>query len=154
MTFTPPNVPSVEWIESLLQKAAQRIPAERLWVNPDCGLKTRGWPGNPRGAGEHGAGGAEFASGVVGLDCPVGVAATGLLVLRFLPAVLAEPRQHSLPAIFCGFRVIARTIIGIKRVSRIRVHHDFGLRVCRPQRVAHGLDGIKRNAGILTAIQP
>ncbi|WP_072084346.1 5-methyltetrahydropteroyltriglutamate--homocysteine S-methyltransferase [Yersinia similis] len=39
-----PNVPSVEWIESLLRKAAQRIPAERLWVNPDCGLKTRGWP--------------------------------------------------------------------------------------------------------------
>ena len=39
-----PNVPSVEWIEALLQKAAQRIPAERLWVNPDCGLKTRGWP--------------------------------------------------------------------------------------------------------------
>jgi 5-methyltetrahydropteroyltriglutamate--homocysteine methyltransferase len=28
----------------LLRKAAQRIPAERLWVNPDCGLKTRGWP--------------------------------------------------------------------------------------------------------------
>ncbi|MCO7261198.1 5-methyltetrahydropteroyltriglutamate--homocysteine S-methyltransferase [Dickeya zeae] len=39
-----PNVPSVEWIEVLLRKAAQRIPAERLWVNPDCGLKTRGWP--------------------------------------------------------------------------------------------------------------
>ena len=39
-----PNVPSVEWIEALLKKAAQRIPAERLWVNPDCGLKTRGWP--------------------------------------------------------------------------------------------------------------
>ena len=39
-----PNVPSVEWIEALLEKAAQRIPAERLWVNPDCGLKTRGWP--------------------------------------------------------------------------------------------------------------
>ena len=38
-----PNVPSVEWIEALLEKAAQRIPAERLWVNPDCGLKTRGW---------------------------------------------------------------------------------------------------------------
>ncbi|EIS52457.1 5-methyltetrahydropteroyltriglutamate--homocysteine S-methyltransferase, partial [Yersinia pestis PY-63] len=34
-----PNVPSVEWIEALLRKAAQRIPAERLWVNPDCGLK-------------------------------------------------------------------------------------------------------------------
>lgn len=29
-----PNVPSVEWIEALLKKAAKRIPAERLWVNP------------------------------------------------------------------------------------------------------------------------
>lgn len=38
-----PNVPSVEWMEELLRKAAQSIPAERLWVNPDCGLKTRGW---------------------------------------------------------------------------------------------------------------
>ncbi len=39
-----PNVPNVEQIVELMQKAAQRIPAERLWVNPDCGLKTRGWP--------------------------------------------------------------------------------------------------------------
>ena len=39
-----PNVPSVEQIVALMQKAAARIPAERLWVNPDCGLKTRGWP--------------------------------------------------------------------------------------------------------------
>lgn len=39
-----PNVPSVEWMENLLRKAAQSIPAARLWVNPDCGLKTRGWP--------------------------------------------------------------------------------------------------------------
>lgn len=38
-----PNVPSVEWMEDLLRKAAQSIPQERLWVNPDCGLKTRGW---------------------------------------------------------------------------------------------------------------
>ncbi|MDU4093934.1 MAG: 5-methyltetrahydropteroyltriglutamate--homocysteine S-methyltransferase, partial [Pantoea sp.] len=38
-----PNVPDVEWMEALLRKAAQRIPVERLWVNPDCGLKTRGW---------------------------------------------------------------------------------------------------------------
>jgi len=38
-----PNVPSVEWIEALLLKAAKRIPEARLWVNPDCGLKTRGW---------------------------------------------------------------------------------------------------------------
>ncbi|MDW8848175.1 5-methyltetrahydropteroyltriglutamate--homocysteine S-methyltransferase [Erwinia sp. MMLR14_017] len=39
-----PNVPEVEWMEALLLKAAKRIPTERLWVNPDCGLKTRGWP--------------------------------------------------------------------------------------------------------------
>jgi 5-methyltetrahydropteroyltriglutamate--homocysteine methyltransferase len=28
---------------ALLEKAADVLPAERLWVNPDCGLKTRGW---------------------------------------------------------------------------------------------------------------
>ncbi|WP_369309817.1 5-methyltetrahydropteroyltriglutamate--homocysteine S-methyltransferase [Providencia rettgeri] len=38
-----PNVPNVEWIVALLRKAASRVPVERLWVNPDCGLKTRGW---------------------------------------------------------------------------------------------------------------
>jgi len=38
-----PNVPNVERMVALLQKAAQRIPPERLWVNPDCGLKTRHW---------------------------------------------------------------------------------------------------------------
>ncbi|MBF4281904.1 5-methyltetrahydropteroyltriglutamate--homocysteine S-methyltransferase [Vibrio anguillarum] len=38
-----PNIPSQEWIEGLLRKAAEKIPAERLWVNPDCGLKTRNW---------------------------------------------------------------------------------------------------------------
>ncbi|PCH96019.1 MAG: 5-methyltetrahydropteroyltriglutamate--homocysteine S-methyltransferase [Gammaproteobacteria bacterium] len=38
-----PNVPSVEWIVNLLEKAQTYIPQQRLWVNPDCGLKTRGW---------------------------------------------------------------------------------------------------------------
>ncbi|QKI88845.1 5-methyltetrahydropteroyltriglutamate--homocysteine S-methyltransferase [Thiomicrorhabdus xiamenensis] len=38
-----PNIPTVEQMVDLIQKAAQNIPAERLWVNPDCGLKTRGW---------------------------------------------------------------------------------------------------------------
>ncbi|MDP3663896.1 MAG: 5-methyltetrahydropteroyltriglutamate--homocysteine S-methyltransferase [Nitrosomonas sp.] len=38
-----PNIPSVESIIHLMEKAAQSIPAERLWVNPDCGLKTRNW---------------------------------------------------------------------------------------------------------------
>lgn len=39
-----PNIPSSEQIVSLMNKAAERIPVERLWVNPDCGLKTRQWP--------------------------------------------------------------------------------------------------------------
>lgn len=38
-----PNIPSQDHIVQLMQKAAERIPAERLWVNPDCGLKTRQW---------------------------------------------------------------------------------------------------------------
>jgi 5-methyltetrahydropteroyltriglutamate--homocysteine methyltransferase len=29
---------------ALLRRACELIPPERLWVNPDCGLKTRGWP--------------------------------------------------------------------------------------------------------------
>ncbi|MBR6177124.1 MAG: 5-methyltetrahydropteroyltriglutamate--homocysteine S-methyltransferase, partial [Bacteroidales bacterium] len=37
------RVPSVEEIVNLLVKAQNNIPAERLWVNPDCGLKTRAW---------------------------------------------------------------------------------------------------------------
>lgn len=39
-----PRVPSVEDIEALLHRAIEVVPVERLWVNPDCGLKTRGWP--------------------------------------------------------------------------------------------------------------
>ncbi|OXI41717.1 5-methyltetrahydropteroyltriglutamate--homocysteine S-methyltransferase [Burkholderia aenigmatica] len=38
-----PNIPTQDHIVSLMKKAAERIPAERLWVNPDCGLKTRQW---------------------------------------------------------------------------------------------------------------
>jgi 5-methyltetrahydropteroyltriglutamate--homocysteine methyltransferase len=39
-----PRVPPTEEMINLLRKAAKRVPAERLWVNPDCGLKTRAWP--------------------------------------------------------------------------------------------------------------
>lgn len=39
-----PRVPSADEMEELLGRAAKVIPAERLWVNPDCGLKTRDWP--------------------------------------------------------------------------------------------------------------
>jgi 5-methyltetrahydropteroyltriglutamate--homocysteine methyltransferase len=38
-----PNIPTQEHIVQLMRKAAERIPAERLWINPDCGLKTRQW---------------------------------------------------------------------------------------------------------------
>ncbi len=38
-----PNIPTVEQMVTLIEKAADSIPVERLWVNPDCGLKTRGW---------------------------------------------------------------------------------------------------------------
>ncbi|MNN71664.1 5-methyltetrahydropteroyltriglutamate--homocysteine methyltransferase [compost metagenome] len=38
-----PRVPTLAEMVALLEQAAEHIPAERLWVNPDCGLKTRGW---------------------------------------------------------------------------------------------------------------
>ncbi|MFG2589514.1 5-methyltetrahydropteroyltriglutamate--homocysteine S-methyltransferase [Streptomyces sp. NPDC048438] len=39
-----PRVPSAEEAAELLRTGLKAIPAGRLWVNPDCGLKTRGWP--------------------------------------------------------------------------------------------------------------
>src|SRR6266567_4319980 len=39
-----PRVPDAGEMLKLLEKAERVIPLERLWVNPDCGLKTRGWP--------------------------------------------------------------------------------------------------------------
>ncbi len=39
-----PNVPQVSEMVRLLRLAAKHLPVEHLWVNPDCGLKTRGWP--------------------------------------------------------------------------------------------------------------
>lgn len=39
-----PRVPAEVEIVNQLEKATQYIPAERLWINPDCGLKTRQWP--------------------------------------------------------------------------------------------------------------
>ncbi|MFJ2645776.1 5-methyltetrahydropteroyltriglutamate--homocysteine S-methyltransferase [Streptomyces sp. NPDC087420] len=38
-----PRVPSAHEAVTLLRKGLEAVPAERLWVNPDCGLKTRGW---------------------------------------------------------------------------------------------------------------
>lgn len=39
-----PRVPARVEMMSLLKLATERLPSERIWVNPDCGLKTRGWP--------------------------------------------------------------------------------------------------------------
>ena len=38
-----PRVPTVDAMEALMKRAMTVVPAERLWINPDCGLKTRGW---------------------------------------------------------------------------------------------------------------
>src|SRR5690606_39987477 len=38
-----PNVPTQEHIVKLMRQAAERIPAERFWVNPDCGMKNCQW---------------------------------------------------------------------------------------------------------------
>ena len=38
-----PRVPTVEWMEQLLEKALDVLDPRQLWVNPDCGLKTRKW---------------------------------------------------------------------------------------------------------------
>ncbi len=39
-----PRIPGTEEMLRLMRKACAVIPAQRLWINPDCGLKTRGWP--------------------------------------------------------------------------------------------------------------
>jgi len=38
-----PNIPQAKHIVNLMGKAAEHIPSQRLWINPDCGLKTRQW---------------------------------------------------------------------------------------------------------------
>lgn len=38
-----PNIPAVDSMVRMMQKASRDIPPQRLWVNPDCGLKTRQW---------------------------------------------------------------------------------------------------------------
>ncbi len=39
-----PTIPDKQWMIELINKATALIAKERLWVNPDCGLKTRTWP--------------------------------------------------------------------------------------------------------------
>jgi len=76
-----PRVPTVEAMTTLLARAADVIPVARLWVNPDCGLKTRGWPETraalanmvaaaPRVASAVGAGADGGSAGTGITDCP------------------------------------------------------------------------------------
>jgi 5-methyltetrahydropteroyltriglutamate--homocysteine methyltransferase len=39
-----PRVPKTEEMVTLLRKALEVLEPNQIWVNPDCGLKTRGWP--------------------------------------------------------------------------------------------------------------
>ncbi|MEJ8848326.1 5-methyltetrahydropteroyltriglutamate--homocysteine S-methyltransferase [Variovorax rhizosphaerae] len=39
-----PRVPTTDEMVRLMRKAATVVPPANLWINPDCGLKTRGWP--------------------------------------------------------------------------------------------------------------
>ncbi len=39
-----PRVPTKDEMKELIKKASKLIDSKRIWVNPDCGLKTRGWP--------------------------------------------------------------------------------------------------------------
>ena len=41
MGYCSPRVPSQAEIESLIEKAKSSVKLENLWINPDCGLKTR-----------------------------------------------------------------------------------------------------------------
>ncbi len=38
-----PAVPEIEEIAEILKRVLKVFPRENLWINPDCGLKTRGW---------------------------------------------------------------------------------------------------------------
>ena len=42
MTIHSERIPSVEEIKQVLDLMLEKLPKEKLWVNPDCGLKTRG----------------------------------------------------------------------------------------------------------------
>lgn len=37
-----PRIPTIKEIKAVIEKTVQRIPKEKVWINPDCGLKTRG----------------------------------------------------------------------------------------------------------------
>ena len=49
-----PRIPAIQEMEELVRKAESLIPARNIWVNPDCGLKTRGWDEVKPALTEHG----------------------------------------------------------------------------------------------------
>jgi 5-methyltetrahydropteroyltriglutamate--homocysteine methyltransferase len=66
-----PRIPTVAAMAALLQKALQVIPAERLWVNPDCGLKTRGWPETEAALANMVAAARQLRAGGIGSAAPI-----------------------------------------------------------------------------------
>ena len=38
-----PHVPTVDEMLGIIKRSLEKIPKEKFWLNPDCGLKTRGW---------------------------------------------------------------------------------------------------------------
>ncbi|WP_020533169.1 5-methyltetrahydropteroyltriglutamate--homocysteine S-methyltransferase [Flexithrix dorotheae] len=63
-----PRVPSKKEMVELLKKAAKVIPAENLWVNPDCGLKTRHWEETKKALEEMVAASAEMKAAFLAKD--------------------------------------------------------------------------------------
>jgi len=87
-----PNIPTQEHMAQLMQKAAERITAERLWVNPDCGLK------NPP-VGRSAAGAHEY-----GGRCQD--AAPGCISTR-TAARLSPPEKYRVSLYTCGYSAVA-----------------------------------------------
>lgn len=44
MLPSSPRVPTIDEMKIRLQAYLRHLAPEQVWVNPDCGLKTRGWP--------------------------------------------------------------------------------------------------------------
>ena len=66
-----PRVPSVDEVTELLARALAEIPERQLWVNPDCGLKTRGYAETIASLAQHRRGHAARARGRAGRLIPV-----------------------------------------------------------------------------------
>ncbi|BAE73368.1 hypothetical protein SG0093 [Sodalis glossinidius str. 'morsitans'] len=67
-------------------------------------------------------------------------------------AEAGKPGQHALPAVLRRGGMIARAIVGIKRMAGIGIHHDLRFRVGGAQRLAHRINRLQRNTAVLCAV--